>query len=57
MMKIVGVVLAMAGTNGVFNGYPLSEQGGVARYGYGRADICCGNPAIFLWGFRRSNTA
>ena len=30
MMKIVGVVLAMAGTNGVFNGHPLSEQGGVA---------------------------
>jgi len=56
MMKIVGVVLAMAGTNGVFNGHPLSEQGGVADMVTAGLIFVAG-VAIFLWGFRRSNTA
>ena len=56
MMKIVGVVLAMAGTNGVFNGHPLSEQGGVADMVTGGLIFVAG-VVIFLWGFRRSNTA
>jgi hypothetical protein len=55
MMKIVGVVVAIAGANGIFNGHPLSEQGGVADMVTGGLMIAAG-VAIFLWGFRRSNT-
>jgi hypothetical protein len=56
MMKIVGVALAIAGANGIFNGHPLLEQGGVADMVTGGLIFVAG-VAFFLWGFRRSNTA
>ena len=55
MMKIVGVVLAIAGANGIFNGHPLSEQSGAADMVTGGLIFVAG-VAISLWGFRRSNT-
>ena len=56
MMKILGVVLALAGANAIFSGHPLLEQGGVADMVTGGLIFVAG-VAIFLWGFRRSNTA
>jgi hypothetical protein len=56
MMKIVGVVVAITGVSGVFNGHPLLEQGGVTDVITGVLIFVAG-VAIFLRGFRRSNTA
>jgi hypothetical protein len=50
--KILGILLAIAGVNVVFQGHALSEPGGVADLVTGAVMFAAGI-AIFLWGFRR----